>query len=132
MAGVVAAIIDPAGLQNEESFRADVISVIFPAAASQALRQVAIKGGEGATKNLIRKYVTEDFLKSAFRFAAEFLGVELTQKAVISRSVPIVGAGIGAAWNWLEVRAVGARAIQYHTKPDSPLRARRIKSATVK
>jgi hypothetical protein len=115
MAGTVAAILDPASLDDPAAFEADVLAVVFPAAASQALRQVAIRAGEQTTKVMIRKYVSEDLIKSALRYAVEFLGIEATQKAVISKSVPLVGAGIGAAWNWLEVRAVGKRAIRYHT-----------------
>jgi hypothetical protein len=115
MAGTVAAILDPSSLDEPEAFEADILTVVFPAAASQALRQVAIRASEQTTKALVRKYLNEDLIKTSLRFAVEFLGIEATQKAVLSKSVPIVGAGIGAAWNWLEIRAVGKRAIRYHT-----------------
>lgn len=114
MAGTVGALLDPASIQDEEHFRADLLAIVFPAAASQALRQVAIRTGDTLSKRLVRKYVTEDSSKLILRFAAKFLGVQVGEKAVVSKSIPLVGAGIGAAWNWMEVRVVAARALKYH------------------
>jgi hypothetical protein len=34
---------------------------------------------------------------------------------VATKSLPLVGLGIGAGWNWVEASAVGRRAIAYHT-----------------
>jgi len=114
MAGTIGALLDRASLEDEDHFRADLLSIVFPAAASQALRQLAIQTGETLSKRLVRKYVTEDSSKLLLRFAAKFLGVQVGEKAVVSKSVPLVGAGIGAAWNWMEIRAVAARALKYH------------------
>jgi hypothetical protein len=46
--------------------------------------------------------------------AAKRLGVRITQKAVATKAIPVVGASIGGAWNWLEIQAIGDRAINYH------------------
>ena len=43
------------------------------------------------------------------------LGAKLTGRSIATKGVPLVGIGIGAGWNWLEVQAVGGRAIAYHT-----------------
>ena len=48
------------------------------------------------------------------------LGIRLTEKAIATKAVPIVGAGIGAAWNCVEIQAVGNRAVAYHLGLDSP------------
>lgn len=114
MAGVVAAIFDPKSLESPNEFMADVLAVIFPSAAAQALRRISIHAGAATSKAMIRRYVSQDLIQSTLRFALEFFGMEATQKALISKTVPLVGAGIGAAWNWFEIRIVGTRALRYH------------------
>ena len=126
MAGTIAALLDPASLDDEAAFRRDVMRVVFPGAVSQALRRVGVRVGENATKSLIEKYASRALMKEIAEQAAKRLGVRLTRKAVATKAVPLVGAGIGAAWNWLEIQAIGSRAIHYHAgleeEPRVPLR----------
>jgi hypothetical protein len=114
MAGTIAALLDPAALAEPRTLQADVLAIVFPGAVSQALRQVGLRASQGLTRTLIQKYLTEAFLKDATRFAAKFLFIRVTKNAVVSKTVPLVGAGIGAAWNWVELEAVGKRAIRYY------------------
>ncbi|GMU03899.1 hypothetical protein [Corallococcus caeni] len=48
---------------------------------------------------LIRRYISKGVLKALQRFALKYLGLKLTQRAIITKTVPLVGAGIGATWN---------------------------------
>ena len=114
MAGTVAALIDPASLDDPAAFQADILAVVFPGAVSQALRQLGVRWGQRITKQVIRRYLTEGLIKSVTRFSSRYLFVHLTEKAIVSKTVPLVGAGIGAGWNWLEVKAVGRRALNYY------------------
>ncbi len=114
MAGGIAALLDPASLDDPDRFRADILAVVFPAALSQALRQLGIRAGEQVTKRLVRRVLGKDSLEVAFKLVSRLLGAKLTGKS-LTRSVPLVGAGIGAGWNWMEVEGVGRRAIAYHT-----------------
>lgn len=116
MAGTIAALLDPPSLLDERTLQADVIAIVFPGAVSQALRQFGLRAGQRVTRSLIKRYVTESVLKDATRFAAKFMFIRVTRKAVISKTVPLVGAGIGAAWNWVELEAVGKRAILYYQR----------------
>lgn len=114
LAGGIAAILDPASLDDPERFRTDVLAIAFPAAFSQALRQIGIRAGEQFTKNLVRKAVGKGSVEGIFRIASRLLGASITGRS-LARGVPLVGAGIGAGWNWLEVEGVGRRAIAYYT-----------------
>jgi hypothetical protein len=114
MAGTVAALLDPDSLDNPNTFPADVLAIVFPGAVSQALRQIGVRWGQKITQELIRRYLTEGLMKSVTRLASRYLFVHVTEKAIVSKTVPLVGAGIGAGWNWLEVKAVGTRAIHYY------------------
>ena len=116
MAGTIAALLDPPSLLDERTLQADVIAIVFPGAVSQALRQFGLRAGQRVTRSLIKRYVTESVLKDATRFATKYLFIRVSKKAVLSKTVPLVGAGIGAAWNWVELEAVGKRAIQYYQR----------------
>ncbi len=115
MAGTVAALLDPDSLADPAAFRRDIIRVIFPGAVSQALRKIGVRVGEHVTKDIIAKYASRALMKEVGEQAAKRLGVRLTQKAVATKALPLVGAGIGGAWNWIEIQAIGSRAIDYHT-----------------
>src|SRR5215218_3805972 len=56
MAGTVAALLDPASMLVDQTFEADVISIVFPGAVSQALRQFGVRAGQRLTRTLIEKY----------------------------------------------------------------------------
>ena len=114
MAGVIGALLDPRSLDDGKAFDADVICIVFPGAVSQALRHIGVGMGQRITQNLIRKYLSESFLKEATGFAGKYLFIKVSEKAVVSKTVPLVGAGIGAAWNWTELQLVGRRAIRYY------------------
>lgn len=121
MAGVVAALLDRPTLLSKVAFDADVVAIVFPGAVSQALRHVGVAAGQGVTRKLIQKYLTESFVKEAGQVASKYLAIRLTEKAIVSKTVPLVGAGIGAAWNWVEMQAVGRRAVRYYqNRPIEP------------
>jgi hypothetical protein len=124
LAGTVAALFDPAAL-TDQSLRADVVSILFPGAVSQALRQVGIRVGEEMGQRLsagvVREFLGKDATRAAMRMITRHLGFELTRKAVLEKAAPLVGAGIGAGWNWVEVGIVGERALHYYGKtPTAP------------
>jgi hypothetical protein len=120
LAGTIAALLDPDSLNDADTFRKEILRVVFPGAVSQALRKVGIRAGEEATKNLVRKLIGREAIKDLGERAAKMLGIRLTEKAIATKAVPIVGAGIGAAWNFVEIQAVGSRAVAYHLGLDSP------------
>ena len=120
LAGTIAALLDPESLDNDDTFRKEILRVVFPGAVSQALRKVGIRAGEEATKNLVRKLVGREAVTDLGERAAKMLGIRLTEKAIATKAVPLVGAGIGAAWNFVEIQAVGSRAVAYHLGLESP------------
>lgn len=113
LAGTIAALLDPVAV-DLETLRTDLVGILFPGAVSQVLRQVGVRAGEQATKTIIRKSLSEDMLKVVVRMATRHVGTEVTRNALVEKAVPLVGAGIGAGWNWFEAGAVGERAIRYY------------------
>ena len=82
---------------------------------SQALRQAGIKAGERLSQTVIRKYVGHELLGTITRLIFRTMGRQVTREALMRKAVPLVGMGIGAGWNWLEVRVIGTRAIRYYS-----------------
>jgi hypothetical protein len=102
MAGTIAALIDPASLDHPNTFPADVLAIVFPGAVSQALRQIGVRWGQKISQELIRRYVSEGLMKSVTRLASRYLFVHVTEKAIVSKTVPLIGAG-----NWRGVELAG-------------------------
>lgn len=116
LVGVIGALKAPSTLDHIESFHADILAAMFPNAVSQALREVGVQAGRATTRTLVRKYISGNLLRAIIAFAAKYLGVKLTQRAIISKSVPLVGAVIGATWNWVDVERCGRRAVKYFSE----------------
>ena len=126
LAGTIAALLDPDSLKDQDTFRKEILRAVFPGAVSQALRKFGVRAGEEATKNLVRKLIGREAGKELGERAAKMLGIRLTEKAIATKAIPLVGAAIGAGWNWLEIQAVGNRTVDYHLGLASPAtRARR-------
>ncbi len=121
LAGVVAALIAPDGLNDEETFRTDILALMFPAAVSQALRVIGVQVGQHTSKVLIRRYISNTLLREAARLTVGQLGFRLTQRAFITKAMPLVGGLIGGTWNWLEVRRMGNQSVAYHQGEELPI-----------
>jgi hypothetical protein len=120
LAGIVAALLDPESLDDEVAFRRDIMRIIFPGAVSQVLRRIGVKASERATKAMLQKAVTRGVLKEIVEHVAKSFGGRVAGKALVTKTVPLVSAGVGAAWNWLELQGIGRRAIEYHLTGELP------------
>ncbi|NPC70985.1 hypothetical protein HPP05_14625 [Corallococcus exiguus] len=124
LVGSIVALLDPDVLKDPGLFTTEVLAIVFPSAASQALREFTTRAGQATSRALIRRYISKGVLKALQRFALKYLGLKLTQRAIITKTVPLVGAGIGATWNWVEVQRVGKRAVRYYrdasNEPETP------------
>jgi hypothetical protein len=114
LAGTIAALLDPEVLDQPEEFRADVLSIVFPGLASQALRAAGVRSGLHVTQRLIRSQGAQKLMQSVLRIGSRPVGRRFVEKALLTKAVPLVGAGVGSGWNWLEVHAVGKRAVAYY------------------
>lgn len=81
--------------------------------ASQFLRELGILGGMGVTRELIKKSLASGGMQAVQQMAAKYFGVALTQRALSTKLLPVVGGAIGGAWNYTEVRLLGERCIKY-------------------
>ncbi|MGV6853419.1 MAG: hypothetical protein ACWA5R_14740 [bacterium] len=115
----VAAVARAAVIYDENFFEDDdskwelLIPVFGLNVGSQALREFGIRGGMGLTRAAIKKYLAKETLKQFKKIMLKYFGIKVTQKGVITKTLPIVGGLIGGGWNYIEVGRVRKRAISY-------------------
>lgn len=112
-AGHVAEIHNP-GFLDEEFGRYELLVPVFGGSAgSQVLRAAGIRGTMGITRQAIRRYLSKETLRAFRTIMLKYFGQKVTQRAVITKTLPVVGGLIGGTWNYLEVHVVGNRVIKY-------------------
>lgn len=109
----VALLYEPGFFDDDEAIWELLVPVFGINLASQLMRELAIRGGMGLTRELLKSYLSKAALESFKRIVLKYFGKKVTQKAVITKTLPVVGLGIGAAWNWLEVKALRKRTFAY-------------------
>ncbi|TMN32569.1 hypothetical protein [Pseudoalteromonas sp. S2755] len=115
----VAAVARAAVIYDENFFDDDeakwelLIPIFGLNVGSQALREFGIRGGMGVTRVAIKKYLSKETLKQFKKIMLKYFGIKVTQKGVITKTLPVVGGLIGGGWNYIEVGRVRKRAISY-------------------
>jgi hypothetical protein len=90
-----------------------LIPVLGLNVASQFARELGIAGSMGITRAAIRQYLSRETLKTFQRIMLKYFGLKVTQKGVITKTLPIIGGLIGGGWNYLEVGRAKSRTIGY-------------------
>lgn len=108
-----ALVYDPDFFDDDHAQWELLVPVFGINAASQMARELGIRGGMGVTRVAIRKYLSKTTLKQFKKLMWKYFGLKVTQKGVVTKTLPIVGGIIGGTWNWVEVRALRARTISY-------------------
>ena len=112
-AAKVAVLYDPDFFQEEDAAWELLVPVFGINVASQIAQNAAIKGAQGLTRAVIRKYLSKESLKQFQKIMLKCFGIKVTQKAVITKTIPFVGGVIGGTWNWVEVHLIKRRTIRY-------------------
>jgi hypothetical protein len=108
-----ALIYDASFFDDEEAKWELLIPVLGLNVGSQFAREIGITGGMGITRAAIRKYLPKETLKAFQGIMLKYFGLKVTQKGVITKTVPIIGGLIGGAWNYIEVNQIKSRTISY-------------------
>lgn len=108
-----AVIYDSKFFENEDAAWELLVPIFGINAGSQLIRQAGIRGGMGLTRAGIKKYLTKETLKQFQKIMLKYFGIKVTQKGVITKTIPIIGGLIGGTWNYIEVSGVKKRTINY-------------------
>lgn len=114
----VACLYDPDFLQDEEAKWEVLVPVFGINVLSQIARQAGIQAGMAMSRKMLRKLVSKGSLSALKRILAQHFGARVSQRALITKTVPLVGALIGGAWNYGEVTLLRARCVRYFADQD--------------
>jgi hypothetical protein len=108
-----AIIYDESFFDDEDAKWELLIPVFGLNVGSQFARELGIRGGMGVTRAAIRKYLSKETLKAFQMIMLKYFGIKITQKGVITKTLPIIGGLIGGGWNYIEVGRIKSRIILY-------------------
>ena len=112
-AAKAALVYDPRFFDDESAAYELLVPILGMTVTSQALRELGVRFGMGATRQVIRAVLSRGSLAAFKRVMWKYFGLAVTRRAVLTKALPIVGGLIGGAWNWAEMTAVRDRCITY-------------------
>ena len=120
LAARIAMLFDEQYLDDNNPPYEVMIPIAGGRAMAEAVKELAIAGGKGMTKQAIKAILTKQTLAQFKKLMLKWFGIKVGQRAIISKTLPIVGGAIGGGWNFVEVRAVGERSFRYFADREKP------------
>jgi len=108
-----AIIYDPDFFEDEDAKWELLIPVFGMNVVSQFARELGVRGGMGLTRAAIKKYLSKEALKVFKKVMLKYFGMKVTQKGLVTKTLPIVGGIIGGIWNYIEVTRIRKRTFKY-------------------
>ncbi len=112
-ASKVGVIFDSTFLDDEDDPWELLIPIFGFEMAADVLRELGAQAGEDVTKQLVRKYLTKETLRHFQRYMFKYFAMKVVQRAVIAKTVPIIGGLIGGTLNYLDDKQPRKREINY-------------------
>ena len=104
------------GFLDSESARHELL---FPVLGSSILSQfgvaLGLKAAQTATRGVVLKLINQRSLCLINTAMTRLFGRRVTQRALITKTIPLVGCVIGGTWNALEVQLIRNRTLRYLT-----------------
>ena len=92
---------------------------MFPVLGSSILSQfgveLGLKAAQTATRGVVLKLINQRSLRLINTAMTRLFGRRVTQRALITKTIPLVGCVIGGTWNALEVQLIRNRTLRYLT-----------------
>ncbi len=121
----IAGIFAPDTLADSSLFESDILAILMPQAVDEELELAArttiqpAVGAAGthvvkhATRAVIRTVISKNVLKFVKRMAWRFFAVKVTQRAILTKAVPLAGILVGVLMNHHEITRTGKNAIEH-------------------
>jgi hypothetical protein len=101
---------------NTTDLKTDLYIIMAGDTAKEALKKVGIEVSKAITKKAIDKYITREIMQKIWKVVGQKIITKAGEKSMISftKMVPLVGAPIGFAFDWVATKIVGQYAILYY------------------
>ena len=103
-------------LDGEEPPYELLVPIMGGRAAGELARSALALGGMELTRQALLKFMRRDGIRQLERIMLKQFGVRLSRRALVTKTVPVVGGVIGGGWNYLELKLVGDRVYKYFDK----------------
>lgn len=97
--------------------KTDVYLILAGDSAKEALKRLGIEASKGVTKKAINKYITREVMVKIWNVIPQKIITKAGEKSLTSfmKMVPLVGAPVGYAFDWVAAKTVGKTAIKYYS-----------------
>ncbi len=100
---------------DDPAWRIDAYATVLgPKVLSRIAREVGVPFSKRLTTVGARKLLTDEVISTLQRRVPRWLGTRITRNGAITKSVPLIGGLVGGVWNYVEMRTIGRRIIDYH------------------
>ncbi len=95
-------------------------TVLGPKVFSRIAREVGVPLSKRLTTVATRKVLTDEVILGLQRWLPRWLASRITERGLLTKTVPLVGGLVGGVWNYVEMRAIGRRIIKYYFDDRAP------------
>lgn len=81
--------------------------------ASPSQSESGAHGEASVTRRIIRNVLSKETLRQLKHVMLKYFGAKVTQRALLTKTLPLFGGLIGGTWNYVELRIVGKRSYTY-------------------
>jgi len=101
---------------HEEEISTDILLVMGGNAGITALKSLGIKTGQEFAKKAVQKHITREVMKKINKVVSRKIITKAGEKSAVSfaKMVPVVGAPIGASFDFFGTKAVGRTALKFY------------------
>ena len=114
-AACAAELLIPGFLDTDTARHELILPVLGGSVISQLGAEFGLKAAQTATREFVVRFINLRGLRVMNAVLTRVFGRRVTQRALITKTVPLVGCVIGGAWNAVEAEVIRNRTLRYLT-----------------
>ena len=112
-AACAAELLIPGFLDTDTARHELLLPVLGGSVISQLGAEFGLKAAQTATREFVVRFINQRGLRVMNAVLTRVFGRRVTQRALITKTIPLVGCVIGGAWNAMEAEVVRNRTLRY-------------------
>ncbi len=112
-AACAAELLIPGFLDTDTARHELLLPVLGGSVISQMGAEFGLKAAQTATREFVVRFINQRGLRVMNAVLTRVFGRRVTQRALITKTIPLVGCVIGGAWNAMEAEVVRNRTLRY-------------------
>ena len=114
-AACAAELLIPGFLDTDTARHELLLPVLGGSVISQLGAEFGLKAAQTATREFVIRFINQRGLRVMNAVLTRVFGRRVTQRALITKTIPFVGCVIGGAWNAVEAEVIRNRTLRYLT-----------------